>query len=694
MDIPDKETVARDEKALMERGSDLLTMVTQLGSSERLAEANELSKAKSIEDAVSTVMQTKAAGEINQIVAKAKDVITSEEAKRTLTAKGADLVVATDKWISGGKDSVKSLEVATQSGIDKLIELSDKGEVTKLGKNVIKSAEKVLAELSEGKGLSSSELEAWKSYVLSSNDEAKQASLLANDPNLQEILNKANQLLTRPAAVSLIKNYMGVLKTGAGALVDGAGKLLQDKKSQALLREWTQTGIGVIRTVTADKVYVINKGFKFHVRSEPTMSKSKKTGKVFRSGQMFTVDEVKRDPLGRQTYLHLADNSGWVFTDHPNPKDSRKLISQVSMVDEKGAQSAGTEEKKGSEFASAQKSLVYRGHKLLDITGKRFLGKGADTLLSQGSKIVQHKQTRDKFLREIKDASVEFLLSYLPTLKVGVIEGVKDNVKYKLWDIDLSGFKLVSEKVDVAFDEEALELKVTASNLSCKMQGLSWQYKQQTFPYMSGTGKADAFAADADFRFVLKIEFVTKDEAQRRRREILEREKKRLDEKKKVSAFQVAGRKLRTDKLKRISPAGSDTKQIAGSSGSGQALDSDAKRKPGEQPAPITGEKTPGTKRGSGQSSTERVRPDDEGELSGGVQRDEGNERGDDEAQPSDEAERKGSDLVLQVSLKEKRMRISALDLTFDTGGSLGTWFYNKVSRSRTQHSFISMSKY
>ena len=270
-------------------------------------------------------------------------------------------------------------------------------------------------------------------------------------------------------------------------------------------------------------------------------------------------------------------------------------------------------------------------------------------------------------------------------------------MKYKLWDIGLSGFKLVSEKVDVAFDEEALELKVTASNLSCKMPGLSWQYQQQAFPYyMSGTGNADAFAADADFKFVLKIEFVTNEEAQRRRMEILEREKKRLDEKKKVSAFQVAGRKLRrTDKLKRISPAGSDTKQVAaGSSGSGQALDSDAKRKPGEQPAPITGEKTPGTKRGSGQSSTERVRPDEEGELSGGVQRDEGNERGDDEAQPSDEAERKGSDLVLQVSLKEKRMRISALDLTFDTGGSLGTWFYNKVSRSRTQHSFISMSKY
>ena len=42
------------------------------------------------------------------------------------------------------------------------------------------------------------------------------------------------------------------------------------------------TGIGVIRTVTADKAHVISKGFKFHVRSEPAMSKSKKTGKVFR----------------------------------------------------------------------------------------------------------------------------------------------------------------------------------------------------------------------------------------------------------------------------------------------------------------------------------------------------------------------------------------------------------------------------
>ena len=63
------------------------------------------------------------------------------------------------------------------------------------------------------------------------------------------------------------------------------------------------------------------------------------------------------------------------------------------------------------------------------------------------------------------------------------------------------------------------------------MQGLSWQRKQQqTFPCAPGTGNADAFAAGADPGLVLKIGFVTKDEAQRRRREILGREKKRLGE--------------------------------------------------------------------------------------------------------------------------------------------------------------------
>lgn len=85
-----------------------------------------------------------------------------------------------------------------------------------------------------------------------------------------------------------------------------------------------------------------------------------------------------------------------------------------------------------------QKRFQHRGKKLLDLTGKRYLGKSADDLLTHGSehnfllqllvnlcvlvtfrsRLYENKEARDAFLKEIKDASVEFLLSYLPTMQV------------------------------------------------------------------------------------------------------------------------------------------------------------------------------------------------------------------------------------------------------------------------------------
>lgn len=627
------ETADSDDKSLAEDAKKLLNLVTNLGTAERLEEAKKLAEAQSVEEVISTALTTKAASEITDIVAQATGVLSSEKTRRVLTAKGADLVVATEKLLSD-KNTAEHLSKLAGSGLSTISDLAEKGIIQLKGKEVLKSAEKVLLEVAEGKGLSSEELKKWTQYMSS---DSQQQSQLMNDPNMTAILGKANDLLSSPVAVEFLKKNKDSISSGAMKLIQSAESFLANKASQKFLKDWANSGVNAIRAATANKLYKINEGFKFYVRSEPTTSAKKKTGLIYRSGDVFTVSEVKKDPLGKQTYLKLADGTGWIFTDHPKPNDDRKLVSEVEMtVDKKKLTDEKGVNGKTGELVKAQESMKHRGHVLLDLTGKKLLGKSADEILSQGTRIMENKQTRDTFLAEIKDASVDFLLSYLPTLQVGIIDGVKDKIEYKLWDIDLSGFKVYSEHVAVAFDDQKMELLVTASKLSCQMKRLGWQYKQQNFPYLSGNGHADAFAADADFRFVVAIEFVTKEEAEKRKKEIEEREKKRAEKKRREE--------MQKNKMTPFKTAQTTLKLIDEKSEEGkEEMKTDSK----------TG-MTPESQDSTSEEASKRE------EKKGGEGFDE--------------------KLVLQVTLKEKKLKINELTLVFDTGGGTSTWIYNKMA--------------
>jgi len=284
---------------------------------------------------------------------------------------------------------------------------------------------------------------------------------------------------------------------------------------------------------------------------------------------------------------------------------------------------------------------------------------------------MENKKARNKFLREIKDASVEFLLSYLPTMEIKPIKGEKDGVEYKLWDIDLSGFKIVSDHVSVDFDEQNMELLVTARKLSCQMRNLGWHYKQLKFPYFSGKGKADADMKDAVFCFRATIEFITKEEADKRKREIEEREKDRkrklLEEKLKKqrkASFATAGKKfsLKLKKPKEEVKVEQEDKEDGKKVDQKKEVEAEAVEAP--PPAKLTASEV--------------------------------------DTKPTAGSEEK---LILQVTLKDKKMEISELALCFDTGfflqlererervkkqfrymtrnssgGGASTWFYNKVA--------------
>mmetsp|Transcript_29934 Transcript_29934/g.41686 ORF Transcript_29934/g.41686 Transcript_29934/m.41686 type:complete len:292 (-) Transcript_29934:72-947(-) len=80
-------------------------------------------------------------------------------------------------------------------------------------------------------------------------------------------------------------------------------------------------------------LYKINPGYRFSIRRKPTEDPGCRTGEILEPNTIFKVKKViKRESsemVTAQTFLELADGSGWAFTDHPK-SNSIKLVSKIS----------------------------------------------------------------------------------------------------------------------------------------------------------------------------------------------------------------------------------------------------------------------------------------------------------------------------------------------------------------------------
>ena len=115
-----------------------------------------------------------------------------------------------------------------------------------------------------------------------------------------------------------------------------------------------------------------------------------------------------------------------------------------------------------------------------------------DALVSHAKKLKDDPEARQELVTKVKDAALDFLLQYLPTVKLDALEEEDDKQIYYMGNIDLSGFKLLSKDVDVILTDNGL--RITAKNIKCDMKGLEWRYKSKSFPYIGASGKADALA--------------------------------------------------------------------------------------------------------------------------------------------------------------------------------------------------------
>jgi hypothetical protein len=127
-------------------------------------------------------------------------------------------------------------------------------------------------------------------------------------------------------------------------------------------------------------------------------------------------------------------------------------------------------------------------------------------LLAKSKHLYTDDEARQQFLTQCKDEALNFLLSYLPNLKVAAIVGEKNKIEYKIDNIDLSGFQVHSNDVTVTIDNSK-SLKITATNMQCDMKNLQWEYNKLSWPSFSSNGLAEATAHDIQFNCILTLTY-------------------------------------------------------------------------------------------------------------------------------------------------------------------------------------------
>jgi hypothetical protein len=133
-------------------------------------------------------------------------------------------------------------------------------------------------------------------------------------------------------------------------------------------------------------------------------------------------------------------------------------------------------------------------------------------ILDEAEDALTNAEARNRIINNTKDQILEFLLENLPSMSVPDIQGVKDDIQFAVTGLDMSGFKLRKEDVVVVLGSSLNEefLTCTATGIMAKFARVRWRYQQLYFPYLSGSGLADASAVNASIKLGLKLVRVPK----------------------------------------------------------------------------------------------------------------------------------------------------------------------------------------
>jgi len=134
---------------------------------------------------------------------------------------------------------------------------------------------------------------------------------------------------------------------------------------------------------------------------------------------------------------------------------------------------------------------------------------GVNYMLKESQEVLADPKRRQEFFKKIKDTALNYLMKYLPQVKVPTIKGSKDGVDYELSDISLTGFKVPADKVSLLV-VKGTELHLRADNIVFNVKGIKWQYQQNYFPYLQGKGLVDCASERTRIIVVFRLELAEK----------------------------------------------------------------------------------------------------------------------------------------------------------------------------------------
>jgi len=125
----------------------------------------------------------------------------------------------------------------------------------------------------------------------------------------------------------------------------------------------------------------------------------------------------------------------------------------------------------------------------------------ARQMLDQAETALSSAEELEKLANSFKDATLEFVLSVLPGLKIPRVDGSYEvayvgEIMYTIENLDMSGFHFVKEDVQLVFpqDRNVFSVDVHAQNVSAVFKNLNISLEQKSFPYFSANPLANAIS--------------------------------------------------------------------------------------------------------------------------------------------------------------------------------------------------------
>jgi len=248
-----------------------------------------------------------------------------------------------------------------------------------------------------------------------------------------------------------------------------------------------------------------------------------------------SADSVAQIPVLRRTYNNLVSVLLELSIEVPLP--IRKLLEAqasgrsqdanawkeaiVSSLDDDNVVSGASElVKRGEEMLSQFQDMqgmsavakVFEQFENEDIEHevlRRLHGVDPDEILRSAETALTSAEAREALVSQLKDTSLDFVLKVLPAINIEKVAGNDNGCDWEISDISFSEFSFRKENVHITLGKPAIGqelLRVSAWDISAHFRKLKVAVKQTYFPFMEGSGVADAKAEKMQVAFAFTLQ--------------------------------------------------------------------------------------------------------------------------------------------------------------------------------------------